>query len=393
MESNSFLNDTESNSTISFLLPVGAAAFAPFLLLELVAAVVSNAILVALVILACAHKLNNKINIYLFSFAMGGLVGGINIACLLTVVIGRQWVLGEVICNICWFAILVYHTNLLAIYLVISREKLSGVKDPFKRQNTNRRAYVDTVVIWVLSIFFAVLLGGWLFEKTPNPDVENENFFVCFGLSGDQGRTRNSYFIINSISVIIYWIVSIIIIIITLSNFVRIMLELRQLKKLRLHYIQQSRTNKVVRINGRDKPLYCTGEERTAKSLTLVYLIQFSCILIGYGMLYIQAIRNFIMRVEIQDSPAIQIYFIVLLIILLFPCVNPVFLIMTNKRLRGRVKELYKCTLNPENEASPTHKLATTSTRVTFKINTSEKCQMKMRLFPGVHSKIAPLNP
>ena len=72
-------------------------------------------------------------------------------------------------------------------------------------------------------------------------------------------------------------------------------------------------------------------------------------------MFYIQNIRNFALPPERRDGPEFQIYFVVQLTILFFPCANPVFLILSNKRLRTRVKELFKCTLSPEEEASPVH--------------------------------------
>ena len=72
-------------------------------------------------------------------------------------------------------------------------------------------------------------------------------------------------------------------------------------------------------------------------------------------MAYIQILRNFTLPPENQDSQNFQIYFIVLLIAQLFPTTNPVYLILVNKRLRMRVKGLFKCELNPELEDSPSH--------------------------------------
>ena len=72
-------------------------------------------------------------------------------------------------------------------------------------------------------------------------------------------------------------------------------------------------------------------------------------------MFYIQTIQNFVMPSERGDSPDFQIYFVIAIIINFFPCINPIFLILSNKRLRMRVKELFKCTLSPEEEASPVH--------------------------------------
>ena len=354
MEDDNSLNTTINESTL--MLPIGAVAFAPFLLLELTAAVVSNSILLALVILACAKKLNNNINIYLFSFAIGGLIGAFNIFCLLALVVARRWIFGLVMCSINWYGNFVYNTFFLGIYLVISRDKLKGVKDPFHGRPTNKRAYVTSVLIWIASLSIALASLIWAISdwiQTQNVFVERGNF-ICFGLSSQRVNERIR-FILLSLYVIGFWIISSMIITFTFSNFVRILLELRALKKLRLRFAKESRTRKVVRIDRRDKPLFVTGEERTAKSLTLVYFIQFSCVFVGYGMTYIQIIRNFILPTENSDGPDFQIYFVVLLIVQFFPCINPIFLILSNKRLRIHVKGLFKCTLNPEMEASPSH--------------------------------------
>ena len=72
-------------------------------------------------------------------------------------------------------------------------------------------------------------------------------------------------------------------------------------------------------------------------------------------MFYTQIIRNFALPPESGDGPDFQFYFVVQLTILFFPCINPIFLILSNKRLCTQVKELFKCTLNPEVEASPVH--------------------------------------
>ena len=169
-------------------------------------------------------------------------------------------------------------------------------------------------------------------------------------------RVNNRFrFILLSFFVISFFIVTSIIIVITVTNFVRILLELRELKNYRLRFANEIQNGKFIQINGRDKPLYRTGEERTAKSLTLVYFIQFTCIAVSYTLYYIQTIRNFALLTERGDGPDFQIYFAVQLSILFFPCVNPIFLVLSNKRLRLRVKELFKCTLSPEEEASPVH--------------------------------------
>ena len=161
---------------------------------------------------------------------------------------------------------------------------------------------------------------------------------ACFGLTSRRVN-QEARFIYVSVFVISYWMVSSVIILITFSNFVCILLELRKLKKFRQRFANESQNAKVIKINGRDKPLYRTGEERTAKSLTLVYFIQFSCVFISSAMIYIQVIvRNYVLPEETRNGADFQIYFAVLMIIQHYPCITPIFLIWSNKRLRTQVK-------------------------------------------------------
>jgi hypothetical protein len=89
----------------------------------LVAAVVSNAILLALVILACIKKLNNNINIYLFSLAVGGLMGAFNLFCLLLLIVARRWVLGLFVCNTSLCVVMMYLAIFTLLFLAISRAR------------------------------------------------------------------------------------------------------------------------------------------------------------------------------------------------------------------------------------------------------------------------------
>ena len=243
-------------------------------------------------------------------------------------------------------------------YLVISRDKLKVVKNPLHARPTKRRASIASVLIWIAAngggtIIYLTLI--WHMARNSSVDYGN---FVCLGFTNERIEDSGRFIRISSF-VIIFWIINSIVIVTTLSNFMRILLEMRRLKKLRQQFANESsqtnQTSQTSRIKGHDKPLYPTGEERTAKSLILVYFINFSCNTISLLIFYPQTIRNLVLSPEEVDGPDIQIYFVIPLMINLFPCVNPVFLILSNKRLRTRVKDLFKCTLSPEVEASPVH--------------------------------------
>ena len=360
MENDSSLNNFNESDLV--LVPIGAVAFAPFLLLELVAAIVSNAILLALVILACIKKLNNNINIYLFSLAIGGLIGAFELLSLTTLVIARTWVLGSVLCYATFFDLVSYNFIFVFIYLLLSRDKLKGVRDPLHGRPSNKKAYVNSAIVWIAVVIITI---GFIISvrniahtnDEPNTVMlrTSHGDFICYGLTSRRAN-MGTRFIVLSMILITCWTVFLILTSATFTNFVRILVELRALRNLRLRFANDPE-RRTIQINGHDKPLYRTGEERTAKSLTLVFFIQFICAVASYTMILTQVIRNFVLPPDNEDGANIQIYFIAQLMIQFFPCINPILLILSNKRLRMRVKELFKCTLSPETENSPTHHL------------------------------------
>ena len=216
MENDSILNTT-GNDSAPLLLPIGAVAFAPFLLLELVAAIVSNAILLALVILACIKKLNNNINIYLFSLAIGGLMGAFNIFCVLILVIARRWILDFAVCNINYYLLNIYNIFFILIYLLISRDKLKGVKDPLRGRPTNKRAYITSALIWVAANGAGTIIYlAWIWTIVQTSLVEFGNF-LCFGLTSERINDKGRLIRV-SVYTTSFWIISSIIIVITFQT-------------------------------------------------------------------------------------------------------------------------------------------------------------------------------
>ena len=358
MENFSLIADNSSEATcnssdLSGPLPLGAVAFAPIFFLEMVASLVSNTILLALVLLACVHKFNNNINIYLFSVSLTGLMGAFNTFCAFTLVVARRWVLSGVVCVVNSYTFLTANSLYLGFYLFISRDKYRMVKNSFLSRPSKKRAYLLSAVIWIASLTI-VVLGSWqITQRRLNP-VGKDNF-LCFGVSM-QCSASYTGFISSTIFVVGFWIISIIVIIVSVYNFVRILLELRKLNRLRLRFSEQSsHRDGIARINEQDRPIYTTGEERTAKSFALVFFIHLSTISISYGMSYVQIIRNFVLPPDVNENQDFYIFTTFILIAQLFTATNPVFLILSNKRLRMRVKGLFKCELNPNTGDSPAH--------------------------------------
>ena len=164
----SVVNSTESEPFLIEPLPIGAVAFVPVIFLELVAAVVSSALLLALVILACVHKLNN-INIYLASLCINGFVGAFSILFLLMLVIARRWVFGYFMCAANFSTLIISNTVYLVLYVIISRDKYIIVRHSFLSRPSKGRAYLLSIVAWTVSIVFGTLITFRAFNHIPNP--------------------------------------------------------------------------------------------------------------------------------------------------------------------------------------------------------------------------------
>ena len=174
-----------------------------------------------------------------------------------------------------------YNSIFVLIYLPISLDKLKGVKDPLHGRPTTKWAYVKSAVVWAVALTVATSFRIWnrnnVVTNTGSKTVRDEyGQFACYGLTNRRNNT-SIRFITISILLFTVWTVQFIVTTAVFTNFVRIMLELRKLRNLRLQFANnlENCKEKVIKVNGHDKPLYCTGEERTAKLLTSVFFIQF----------------------------------------------------------------------------------------------------------------------
>ena len=331
-------------------LPLGVVALAPVIFIELVAAALSNTILLALVILACAHKTNNNINIYLFSLSVAGLMGTFNIFCTFLLVLARTWILDTTMCILNLVMFHISNFLLIMLYLIISRDKYIIVRNSLLTRPSKKRAYILSVVAWAVAIGIVLFSSWYPITTILNLSSANANGnFACYGFSNQRSASRSA-FVIATMIFLSLWLSVTIATAASFYNFVRILIELRKLSKLRNRVSESKlkRSHAIIRVNERDRPLHITAEENTAKSLALVFFIQFLSLSVSYGMSYIQVIRHFISPVEIPDGHVFQVYFVVILVAQLFPATNPVYLILSNKRLRKRVKGLLKCELRPD---------------------------------------------
>ena len=329
--------------------PVGTKAFVPFLLLEFLVAAGSNVVLMTLVIKA--RRVQNNTNVYLFSLSLAGLIASLILFMLLVTVLAGKWVLGIVFCVVNRFSISTLVSLFLLIHLAISRDRYKAVRDPFNWHPRTSKTWIITFVIWGGSLVFAILRLVLVYTlQQPEPTAES-----CFGIQADScsNKTITIPLVQFVPQMCVMGAVYLVVLIVTLSYYILIIKDLRQVEQLRMQY-RMLAESPVLKVNGKDKPVQCTAEERTAKSLAIIFLIQFTCAVIIYIYNAVRVIHAVVASrgnvvTFTRSHPAEDIF---LLSLGLLPAANPAVLILTNKRFRNRVKEFFHWELKPETAES-----------------------------------------
>lgn len=329
-------------------LPFGIEAVAPIILLEFVTVVVCNLILMALVIKA--RKVNNNTNIYLFSLSVCGLLESINLLSLTVAVFARKWVFGRELCYINDFILRLTYFPVLLTHALVSRDRYKAIKDPLNYWKVStKRTYILNAFVWIVSGILALSSVIWFIIRTPLPKGPLTGLECFLGLDLLQGGFTVS--LIEIISILVFnkvWMVFLSVF--TVWHYFLVLRELHMLTKLRSQFRVLSNSS-ILKVNGRDKPLHCTAEERAAKSLALMFLLEFVCSLTSLSIILILSILMLTSKYESHKN-AFTVVIILSLCTYMLPGINPVVLALSNKRFRKRVKGLLKCELKPELEES-----------------------------------------
>ena len=348
-ENNSSYNSTDTATPFSFILPRGIEGYAPIILVEFIISLISNVILMALILKA--RKVQNNTNIYLFSVCIAGLFEAFNLFMLLITVTARRWVLGSAMCAINSFILLLTLFTLILLHLCISRDRYKAVSDPFHWQPKTKYSYVYSVVIWAVSLAFSLYAMSSYIDKPPRPDTE-ESAFSCFGLTIFRDGSQVKALVNAILLVSTFYPLNVIVAVVTLRNYILVLRELHLVKRLRQQACILSSVH-VLRVNGRDKPLRCTAEERATKSLAVLCIIQFVCSFLITTITFARLIESILKKTplgEITHPAELTLWCIVQLM----PSINPGILILINSRFRNRVKDIFRYTseLKPEVDMS-----------------------------------------
>lgn len=367
---------TTNGSSSSELLPGSISSFAPVALLELVAAAVSNILLIALIVKASLRHVQNNTNIYLLSFGILGLIQSFNIFTLFVTVSARKWIFGPVLCGVSVFTMKLHLFSPLFLHLMLSRDRYKAVRDPFNWQPKSRLAYISTTIIWGLAVTYSTLFT-LKHAIIGFSDYSGKGFYVCY-ISIDIVRRDNGA--VAVVACTVHYVITISTLVITLTYYILILKDLHLTERLRIQHSMLS--PHVIVVNGRDKPLECTSEERAARSLAMIFLFQFACSMLSNLLLSIRLLEAVAKDVSIRYA-AHSAEIVLWLIIYLLPAINPTFLTLTNKRFRSRVLELFQCELRTNGEiedANPFSKRAS-SIKLAHSIASEKGVQTPVLLF------------
>lgn len=325
------LEGNSSTSAHDFGIQTAAVAFAPFFLIELLVAVVSNIIL--LVLIARARKVINSTNVYLLSLAIKGLIESVVVFNILVTVLARRWIFGPVYCAVSAVSVVTISLVSVLIHLALSRDRYKAVKNPLKKKRSLKSSFIVTALVWGTVLTFLIVSTAVTYSP-PSPGVNSTNL-VCFGNPEDREALK------GILSAIILLLVLTAISVVTLAHYIWIIKELRQVEKLRAQFSIQN--GPVLRVNGRDKPLHCTTEERKVRSLIAAYAFELACKLPVYALSLIENVAK-----ALGSSYVANTELVVLLFLFMLPSTMPLVLMVTNKRFRRRMTGILRGKLDPE---------------------------------------------
>ena len=324
--------------TTSLVLEI--IVFTPFVLAILLVAIVSNLILLALIFKT--SKVNSNTNIYLFSIGLIGLIGCFNTFTLLVTLFARKWVLGTALCIFNNFAFRLTIPAVPLLHVVLSYDRYKAVLYPLTYWKKKRKtAILVSVFLWVVSFVIAVCSTAWSVSLIP--DYENILGPECYYAV----NTLHNHDISDAVSLavlvldVFYFIAIAVCSIVSLVYYVIILRELHIVESLRTQYRMLS-DSPILKVNGRDKPIQCSMEERTAKSLFVLFGFRFACLAISAVIAIIHAtIEAYNFGLEEQRIQS-QFEDITVLFIFLLPTIGPALLIISNKRYRKHVRGLFQ---------------------------------------------------
>ncbi len=320
-------------------VPLVAFLFEPFLLVVFIVGIVSNTLL--LLLICKTYKVINSTNIYLFSLGLTYLLRCIYVMGLMVTLAAREWILGGVICSINQLLYRMTINLTAVIYFAIARDRYQAVIYPLSYCRVKKRnAVITSLVLWAIAI--GLSLPGTTWAMIQISAAHPLLWGNCFGEVTTSFSVEVPSIALDTVNIL----VSIVSISITLVYYGFILKELHSLSTHRSQYRMMSGTT--FAINSRDRPIFCSAEERAAKSLIIITFFQFAC---GFstGLLSTVRFAQFL-KVGIESEALVLIY-ILLLFIHMLPIINPALLIAFNKRFRNRLKGLLKCKIVPESNA------------------------------------------
>ena len=306
-----------------------------FLPLSIAVFVIGLAFNTLLLVLICkAGKVNNNTNVYLFSLGITGLMRTFVAFTLIVTLAARDWVLGKGICSInLMLAKILIGTSAL-IFLAMSHDRYRAVKYPFTYWKVKRHiTIIINIVIWIVS--FILGFPGTVLNISILAQNNDTLWTNCFIANGEVFAMQSPLAFLDILYIFLVTFSTGL----TLIYYVLITIELHSIAKHRLRCTLPAET-----INKKDKPIECSVEKQTAKSLASFILFQSLCSVISIILLSIFSLST----LRFGTSTTTQTLYCIALFFYVLSAINPFLLILINRRFRKRAKDLLNWKLEPE---------------------------------------------
>lgn len=307
----------------------------------------ATAILLSLVIKSRTELTNSSI--YLASLSIASLLQLLTAVPLLVYLLARQWIMGDTACSLAAGIMTGGPLVSLCCHLLLSRDKYKAMKHSSQWEwIKSKKAYVYTVSVWVASLLVTVFAVGFDLKQRGVAE-HNATDFSCFIVDSSPRPVLKTLVLYGV--VITNTLVHLGLILATIVYHVLLHRELRSAARKRLCVNYTASLSRQAAVNCIKIPgaMY---EQRTAKSLLVIFLIQAIASTVMMVFELIQLMKGAPHPAHHSHVTLHSIAVLCVLSIYYIPTLNPAILIVSSSRYRRRVINLLKCRYTAESDDS-----------------------------------------
>ena len=332
------------SSTLAYELPALAViALFPAFLIELVVALISNTLLLAL--LVKARRVQSNTNIFLSSMVASNMLSLVPVLAMVIVLVKRRWILGEGICEVSRFFVTAIQFPNLMLHVCISRDRYYAVLRFFEWTPYTRRTYLYVALVWVLAVVFGgagVLAGGAEFEGNDTANTIVSCLAPHLQRAYDQAAYSTAWIVLFAMTGLTYVGAAVV----SVVNYGYVLRKLLAVKSIRAHHTLEN-ASVLINCDSRDPPIEWRSEVRTLKSVFTAFLLNVMAFLSLYGY-YAAILIKSAVEGRTFDEVSDPVVLVAMMLLYLLPSVNPAVFLILNTKFRRRMRGLLRWQLWPD---------------------------------------------